>query len=104
MTILANALVPIFAGLLLGYLAGLWRVMDNQNVETLNTFVTSFAIPCSIFLAVAGTSLRDLREQAAPALVLAIAYIVVYAVGFWWARSRERLSLADSSVFALTLG
>jgi malonate transporter and related proteins len=102
--ILANALVPIFAGLLLGYLAGLWRVMDNKNVQTLITFVMSFAIPCSLFLAVAGTRLRDLREEAAPALILAIIYIVLYAMSYFWARSRQHLSSADSSVLALTLG
>jgi malonate transporter and related proteins len=74
MAMISNALIPIFAGLLLGYLAGIWRAMDNQNVQTLNTFVTSFAIPCSIFLAVANTPIRDLREQVAAALVLAIVY------------------------------
>jgi malonate transporter len=101
---LANALVPIFAGLLLGYLAGKWRVMDNQNVQSLITFVMSFAIPCSLFLAVASTSLGDLRLQVAPGVVLAIVYIALYAMSFLWARSREHMSLSDSAVFALTLG
>ena len=79
---MADALVPIFAGLLLGYLAGRWHAMDNKNVETLNTFVTSFAIPCSIFLVVAGTPLRDLREQIASDLVLSITFIVLFAAVF----------------------
>src|SRR3984885_12119130 len=89
-TVLANALVPIFAGLLLGYLAGMWRVMDNQNVQSLITFVMSFAIPCSLFLAVASTPLRDLRQQTAPALVLAVIYVALYAISFLWARWREQ--------------
>ena len=101
---IANALIPIFAGLLLGYLAGLLRAMDNQNVQTLNTFVTSFAIPCSIFLAVANTPMSDLRAQAAPALVLTVAYTALYAISFFWSRSQQRLSAADSSVLALTVG
>ena len=101
---IANALIPIFAGLLLGYLAGVWHAMDNQNVQTLNTFVTSFAIPCSIFLSVANTPMRDLRAQAAPALVLAIAYTTLYAISFFWSRSRQHLTAADSSVIALTVG
>ena len=101
---LADALVPIFAGLLLGYFAGLWRVMDNQNVQTLITFVMSFAIPCSLFLAVASTSLSALRQQAAPALTLAIVYLVLYSVSFYWARAQENLDPSDSSVVALTLG
>jgi malonate transporter and related proteins len=101
---IANALIPIFAGLLLGYLAGFLRAMDNQNVRTLNTFVTSFAIPCSIFLAVANTPMSDLRAQAEPALVLTVAYTALYAISFFWSRSQQRLSAADSSVLALTVG
>lgn len=102
--VLANALVPIFAGLLLGYFAGLWRRMDNQNVRTLITFVMSFAIPCSLFLAIASTPRAALREQAAAGLVLAIVYAVLYAVSFVWTRFRENLNASDSSVVALTLG
>ena len=102
--VLADALVPIFAGLLLGYFAGLWRRMDNQNVRTLITFVMSFAIPCSLFLAIASTPRAALREQAAAGLVLAIVYAVLYAVSFVWTRSRENLNASDSSVVALTLG
>ena len=102
--VLADALVPIFAGLLLGYFAGLWRRMDNQNVRTLITFVMSFAIPCSLFLAIASTPRTAMREQAAAGLVLAIVYAVLYAVSFVWTRSRENLNASDSSVVALTLG
>jgi malonate transporter and related proteins len=102
--ILANALVPIFAGLLLGYLAGLLRIIDNQNVATLTTFVMNFAIPCALFLAVASTPRSAMRDQAGAALVLVIAYVVLYAVSFVWARSRENLPPSDSSVVALTLG
>ena len=102
--VLANALVPIFAGLLLGYFAGLWRRMDNQNVRTLITFVMSFAIPCSLFLAIASTPRTALREQAAAGLALAIVYAVLYAVSFVWTRFRENLNASDSSVVALTLG
>jgi hypothetical protein len=69
MAMMSNALIPIFAGLL-NYRACICRAMDNQAVQTLNTFITSFSMPCSIFLAVANTPIRELREQAAPALVL----------------------------------
>jgi len=102
--VLADALVPIFAGLLLGYFAGLWRRMDNQNVRTLITFVMSFAIPCSLFLAIASTPRAALREQAAAGLALAFVYAVLYAVSFVWTRFRENLNASDSSVVALTVG
>jgi malonate transporter and related proteins len=104
MALLADALVPIFAGLLLGYLAGIGRVMDNQNVQSLITFVMSFAIPCSLFLAVAGTPLPDLRQQVTPALVLAIVYIVLYAMSFVWVRAQQHMNASDSAVLALTIG
>src|SRR6202453_4380687 len=101
--ILADALVPIFAGLLLGYIAGLRGVLDNQNVRNLIVFVMSFAVPCSMFLSIAQTPRAALGEQTGAALVLAIVYFVLFAVTFFWARSSEKLSTSDSSVLALTV-
>jgi malonate transporter and related proteins len=101
--ILADALVPIFAGLLLGYIAGLRGAMDNKNVQTLITFVMSFAIPCSMFLSIVSTSRTALREQAPIALVLLIAYAVLYAGSYFWARYGVNLRASDSSVVALTI-
>jgi predicted permease len=45
--ILANSTIPVFAGLLLGYAAGLRNLVDNKDLRTLSTFVMSFAAPCS---------------------------------------------------------
>jgi predicted permease len=101
--VLADALVPIFAGLLFGYIAGRRRVMDNQNVHNLIVFVMSFSVPCSLFLAIARTPRAALREQAGTLLVLFIAYAVLYALSFLWARSGEKLPASDSSVIALTI-
>jgi malonate transporter len=101
--VLADALVPIFAGLLFGYIAGLRRIMDNQNVHNLIVFVMSFAVPCSLFLAIARTPRAALREQAGTMLVLTIAYFVLYGLSFFWARFGERLRASDSSVLALTI-
>jgi malonate transporter and related proteins len=101
--VLGDALVPIFAGLLLGYFAGLWRRMDNQNVRTMITFVMSFAVPCSMFLAIARTPRAELREQGGAVLVLSTVYVVLYAVTFVWARSQEKLGTSESSVLALTV-
>src|SRR5271163_921571 len=101
--VLADALVPIFAGLLLGYIAGLRGVLDNQNVRNLIVFVMSFAVPCSMFLSIAQTPRAALREQVGATLVLAIAYFILFAVTFYWAHSSENLSTSDSSVLALTV-
>jgi malonate transporter and related proteins len=101
--ILADALVPIFAGLLLGYIAGLRGVLDNQNVRNLIVFVMSFAVPCSLFLSIAQTPRPALREQAGAALVLLIVYAVLYAVSFFWARSSQKLRNSESADLALTI-
>lgn len=103
-TILADSLLPIFAGLLLGYFAGLRGAMDNAHVRTLITYVMSFAVPASLFLAIATTPRDVLRQQIPAALVLTLAYAVIYAVSFLWARKTEKLLPPESSVVALTLG
>lgn len=101
--ILADALVPIFAGLVLGYLAGRFRVMDNQNVRTITAFVMSFAVPAALFLAIARTPRGVLREQLPTAIVLAVVFVILYAISFAWTRFGVRLSSSDSSVIALTV-
>ena len=101
--VLADALVPIFAGLLLGYIAGLRGVLNNQNVRSLIAFVMSFAVPCSLFLSIAQTPRAALREQTGAALVLLIVYAVLYAVSFFWARSSQKLNNSASADLALTV-
>lgn len=75
--ILADALVPIFAGLLLGYLAGRFRVMDNQNVRTMTTFVMNIAVPAALFLAIARTPRGVLCEQLRTAILLAVVFVTL---------------------------
>jgi malonate transporter len=102
-TILANALVPIFAGLLLGYSAGLRKVVDNRNVKSLITFVMTFALPCSLFVTIARTPHPLLWSQGKVAVALAIVYFVVFGLTHL-AAQRLGKSAADSTVLALTLG
>jgi predicted permease len=63
----------------------------------------SFAVPCSLFLAIARTPRAALREQAWTMLVLTIAYSVLYGLSFFWAHSGEKLRASDSGVLALTI-
>ena len=101
--ILADALVPIFAGLLLGYVAGLRGVMDNKNVQTLITFVMSFAVPCALFLSIISAPRAALREEIPSALVFTLGYTVVYALSFLLTTYGMNLPASDSSVVALTV-
>ena len=54
--VLLNALVPIFAGMALGYVAGWIRDIDNRHVADLNALVMDFALPASLFVATASTA------------------------------------------------
>jgi malonate transporter len=102
--VLANALTPIFAGLLLGYVAGLRKVVDNKNVKSLITFVMSFALPCSLFVTIARTPHHLLSSQGKFAIVLAVVYGIIFAVTFFASQSISKDSPGDSAVLALTLG
>lgn len=102
-TLLANALFPVFAGLILGYAAGLRKIVDNHNVKSLITFLMSFALPCSLFAAISHTSGLELAGQRLFAALLAFVFLTTYAVTFFLARSSERLGHSDSATLALTL-
>jgi malonate transporter and related proteins len=101
---LADALVPIFAGLLLGYILGLRGAMDNQHVRTLITYVMSVAVPASLFLSIESTPRAFLLEQVPAALVLVLSYALIYGLSFFWSVRQDKLGAADSSVVALTVG
>jgi malonate transporter and related proteins len=103
-TMLANALVPVFAGLSLGYIAGLRNVVDNSNVKSFITFVMSFALPCSLFVTIARTPHPLLWSQGKVAVALAIVYFVVFGLTHLAAHRLGKSSAADSTVLALTLG
>lgn len=102
--VLANALVPVFVGLLFGYVAGLRKIVDNRNVKNLVNFLMKFALPCSLFVTIASTSPQVLRNQATPALIIAIVYLVVFFATYYASRKLGNESTTDSAVLALTLG
>jgi malonate transporter len=80
--ILLNALLPIFVGLLLGYIAGRRGVMDNLNVQNLIVLVMDFAIPCALFYTISRTSWPVLVEQSEPAVMIAVVFVALYATSY----------------------
>ncbi len=102
--ILAFALIPVFFGLLLGYFAGIRRFVDNRDVHSLVRFVMNFALPCSLFLAIAHTDLRTLRSQSGLIVVLGLVYLALFFVTLFFERKMFRSGAGDSAVLALTLG
>jgi malonate transporter and related proteins len=102
-SILTNSLVPIFVGLLLGYVAGLRKTVDNKNVESLITFLMTFALPCALFVTIARTPHKLLWGQAKAAVVLAIVYVAVYVPTYFVSRTLGKDNDANSAVSALTV-
>jgi malonate transporter len=102
--ILLDALLPIFVGLLLGYIAGRRGVMDNLNVLNLIVLVMDFAIPCALFSTISSASWPELREQSESASMIAVVFAALYAASYIWARKSLKMSISDASVLALTVG
>ena len=102
--LLANSLVPIFVGLLFGYMAGLRKVVDNKNVKTLVSFLMTFALPCYLFVTMASTPREFLWGQAKPALAFAIVYTALFVATYYASRNLSKDTAANSAVLALTLG
>ena len=103
-TVLLDALVPIFVGLLLGYIAGRRGMMDNVNVRNLIVLVMTFAIPCALFSVISQTTRAVLEKQISTALMIAWIFTALYAGSYFLGRRTLKMSVSDASVLALTVG
>jgi malonate transporter and related proteins len=99
--LLVDALVPIFAGLLLGFWAGRRGVMNNVNVRNLIALVMNIAAPCALFLIIINTSRAILQQQIWTSLAITLTFAVLYIGCYFWAR-RNANSVSESAVIALT--
>jgi len=100
--IILNALMPVFFGTALGYVAGWTRDVDNSHVAELNTLVMDFAVPTSIFVTVVRASRSTLLHQLPLAAILSLSMLILYAVTFVMARSVFRASASEAAAQALT--
>ena len=76
--VLADALVPIFTGLLLGYWAGRRGLMDSINIRNLIVFVMTFSAPCALFSIIIETSREVLQHQVTTAFAIALVFTGIY--------------------------
>jgi malonate transporter len=101
--ILINALVPIFAVMALGYVAGWIRDIDNHHVAELNALVMDFALPASLFAATASSSRVLLLAQLPLLAVFIVSLLALYALSYWMQRRFFGLGSSEASVQALTI-
>lgn len=86
-----------------GYCAGWLRIVDNRHVGDLNTFVMSFALPASLFVATATAPQEEMVEQAPLFLILGFVMLLVYLAWYFLVRASSDVSKADAALQALTI-
>jgi len=97
------ALAPLFFVMALGYAAGKARKIDNHHVGGLNSLTMEFALPASLFVAMASAPRSEIFAEVPLFLLLSTVMLAIY-VG-WYACARRFLAAdpADAALQALTV-
>lgn len=99
MSIIINAVFPLFALILIGYVSGRKRLLGAGAVDSLNKFVVWMALPALLFQAMAQITWEQINQPgyvAASALAIAVVFGVSYAMD-----RQRRGRLADASIEGL---
>lgn len=99
MSIILSAVFPLFALILLGFIAGRRGILGAGSVESLNKFVSLFALPALLFQVMAKITWEQIN-QPGYALTTALAIAVVFLVDYFTNRGKNK-RLADQSLEAL---
>lgn len=100
--IILDALLPVFFGIVLGYLGGWTRDLDSNNVGQLNALVMDFAVPAAIFATVVQASRTTLYQQLPLAAILSLSMVILYVLTYVMARRLYGVPSGEASVQALT--
>ena len=99
MSVIINAVFPLFALILIGYLSARKKLLGPGAVDSLNKFVVYMALPALLFQAMAQITWDEINQPGyIAATVLSIA--AVFGVSYWLNRPR-RGRLADTSIEGL---
>ncbi|EOI3464452.1 AEC family transporter [Cronobacter dublinensis] len=101
--VIIHALAPIFVIMLLGFMAGKTKMVDNQNVALLNIFVMDFALPAALFSATVQTPWAGIVAQSPLIIVLVLAMWITYAAIYFLAVGPFKKSPQDAAVLTLTV-
>src|ERR1700677_3891490 len=103
LTTIATALVPVFFVLGLGYFAGWKKIVDNQKVNSLNTLLMTFALPLSLFIAMAQTPADRLSSGFSLGLVLTLSMLVNFGITAFFNRCVFSKSVNEAAVQSLNV-
>lgn len=101
--VIVHALAPIFVIMLLGFMAGKTKMVDNKNVALLNIFVMDFALPAALFSATVQTPWKGIVEQSPLILILVLAMWITYAAIYFLSTTVFKKSPQDAAVLTLTV-
>jgi malonate transporter and related proteins len=100
--VILDSTVPVFFVLALGYVAGRTKYIDNQSVAGLTSLVMDFALPASLFVAMAQTPRSQLLQDRALVAVLAASMLGIYGVSFVAQRTLFKLGAREAAAMSLT--
>jgi malonate transporter len=103
LTTIATALVPVFFVMGLGYFAGWKKIVDNQHVNSLNALLMTFALPLSLFLAMAQTPANRLSSGFSLGLILTLSMLVLFGITAFLNRRVFRSNVSETAVQALNV-
>ena len=94
LSVLLDPILPVFAILFIGFFAGRFGKMNDEEARILNRFAMTVLLPIFIFRAVALAPITDFNLAALA--LYASAQAVLYALGFLIARKAFRLGVSES--------
>ena len=101
--VIVQALAPIFFVLLLGYVAGRMRTIDNHHVGEINALVMDFALPASLFVATASTPRAEMMSQGPLFAIEGAVMMVTYVLWYVFQRKIAGTTQGEAAVQALTV-
>lgn len=101
--VIIHALAPIFVIMILGFLAGKAKMVDNKNVALLNIFVMDFALPAALFSATVKTPWAGIVQQWPLIVILTLSMWIAYAAIYFICTRVFKKSAQDSAVLTLTV-
>ncbi|MEJ0091669.1 MAG: AEC family transporter [Limisphaerales bacterium] len=103
LTTITSALVPVFFVMGLGHFAGRKKIVENQHVNSLNTLVMTFALPLSLFIAMAQTPATRLASGAILGLVLTLSMLVLFVITYFLNRHVFGKSSSETAIQSLNV-
>lgn len=101
--IIINAMLPIYVGLLIGYLAGKFGLVDNKNVRNINVMLMTFMVPLTMFIAISRTPRDVIIPNLMLIVVIGITMLILYLASLWMQKKFFSLELGENVVQSLTI-